>query len=388
MKTILLFFLLTSSLLSAQFVKGTVVDDTGHRISNVNIYLDGTKTGTVSIEDGTFTLNLSTQKYGNLVFQKEDYETFTVGLPDLINKNSKVLLIKTSINEEKKIAPFTSEAYEKYINYFLNAFIGVDQENVKIKNLKSLKFSYDERNRFLTIKASKPLIIENKNLGYEISYNLISFSTDFKRSNMVNYTGTSFFKETKNTDNVKLNRMNAYEGSFLHFLRSIYDNKIVETGFIIYQANRTPNPFYPSEKELNTLNNYLESATQSELNSIPENIKDISRRKNDQSPYLLTISKTNATDADYVKRLSGQVFLNFKDILKINYSKFYYELKGKDFVKRKNRNLLSSFLYSEGGSFEISKEGNITTPDQLINEGDFSKNKIENMLPLDYQLGD
>lgn len=158
MKTILLFFLLTSSLLSAQFVKGTVVDDTGHRISNVNIYLDGTKTGTVSIEDGTFTLNLSTQKYGNLVFQKEDYETFTVGLPDLINKNSKVLLIKTSINEEKKIAPFTSEAYEKYINYFLNAFIGVDQENVKIKNLKSLKFSYDERNRFLTIKASKPLI--------------------------------------------------------------------------------------------------------------------------------------------------------------------------------------------------------------------------------------
>ncbi|RQO41771.1 hypothetical protein DBR39_03930 [Chryseobacterium sp. KBW03] len=387
MKTILLFFLLASSVFSGQVIKGSVVDDTGRRIDNVNIYLDGTKTGTVSKEDGSFTLNLSTQKYGNLVFQKEDYETFTIGLPDVINKTLKVVLTKTNAIEEIRLVPYTPEAYQNYINYFLDTFIGNNREDVKIKNQRSLKFSYDKKNKLLKVKAPNTLIIENKNLGYEISYNLISFSADFN-SKMVNYTGTSFFKESKNTDKVKLNRMNAYEGSLLHFFRSIYDHKIVEAGFIVNQVVRIPNPQYPSEEELNTLKNYLEIVNKPDLNTIPENIREIARRKNAQSQYMLAIVKTKIPDLDYVKRSDGQVFLEFKDILQVNYPKFYYELKGKEFVKRANRNILSSFLHSDGESFEISKEGNITTPDQLINEGDFSKNKIENMLPLDYQLGD
>ncbi|KAB1229855.1 carboxypeptidase-like regulatory domain-containing protein [Chryseobacterium viscerum] len=387
MKTILLFFLLASSVFSAQMVKGTVVDDTGHRIDNVNIYLDGTKTGTISKEDGSFTLNLSTQKYGNLVFQKEDYETFTIGLPDVINKTLKVVLTKTNAIEEIRLVPYTPEAYQNYINYFLDTFIGNNREDVKIKNQRSLKFSYDKKNKLLKVKAPNTLIIENKNLGYEISYNLISFSADFN-SKMVNYTGTSFFKESKNTDKVKLNRMNAYEGSLLHFFRSIYDHKIVEAGFIVNQVVRIPNPKYPSEEELNTLKNYLELVNKPDFNTIPENIREIASRKNAQSQYMLAIVKTKIPDLDYVKRSDGQVFLEFKDILQVNYLKYYYELKGKEFVKRANRNILSSFLHSDGESFEVSKEGNITTPDQLINEGDFSKNKIENMLPLDYQLGD
>jgi glucan phosphoethanolaminetransferase (alkaline phosphatase superfamily) len=60
----------------------------------------------------------------------------------------------------------------------------------------------------------------------------MSFSADFN-SNMVNYTGTSFFRETKNSDKVKLNRMNAYDGSMLHFFRSIYNNTISEDKFIV-----------------------------------------------------------------------------------------------------------------------------------------------------------
>lgn len=386
MKTVLLFFFLTSSLLSAQSVKGTVLDNTGHRISDVNIYLDGTKTGTISREDGSFTLNVSTQKYGNLVFQKEDYETFTTGLAEVMDKTLKVVLTKTHTIEEIRLVPYTSEAYRNYINYFLDTFIGYNQKEVKIKNQRSLKFSYDKKNKFLKVKAPNMLIIENKNLGYEINYNLITFSADFN-SKMVNYTGTSFFKETKNSNKVKLNRMNAYEGSPLHFFRSIYDNKIAEAGFIVNKVVRVPNPKYPSAEELNTLKNYLELVTKPDLNTIPENIREISHRKNTQSQYMLAIVKTKIPDLDYVKRFNGQVFLEFKDILQVNYSKFYYDLKGKKFVKRTNPNISSSFLYSDGESFEVSKEGNITTPDLLINEGDFSKNKIENMLPLDYQLG-
>ncbi|UHO37714.1 carboxypeptidase-like regulatory domain-containing protein [Chryseobacterium capnotolerans] len=389
MKTILLFFLFVYSVSFAQIIKGTVVDDKEHRLNNVNIYIDGTKTGTVSQEDGTFTLSLSPPTSGNIIFQKEDYETFSTEVSEVINKNLKVVLTKTNTIEEIVLIPYTSEAYTKYIHAFLRNFIGDDLENVRIKNQKTLKFSYDKKKKLLRVKAPKTLLIENKNLGYEIEYNLIDYSTDFN-TNITNYTGTSFFKETKNTDRVKINRMNAYDGSSLHFFRSIYNNKVSENGFIINQVVKLPNSNYPTEEELNTLKDFMTQLKLSETINIPEDIKDISRRKNSQQSYILAITKTLIPDSDYVKRTNEQVIFGFKDILQVNYTKIPYEdIKKNQFIKGKYSRNLTTYLYSdEGESFEVSKDGNITTPDQLVTQGEFSRNKIEKMLPLDYQLGD
>lgn len=388
-KTVLLFlFLFPFSLSIAQLIQGTVVNDAEQKIPNVSIYIDGTKIGTTSKEDGSFSLNLPSKNIGNIIFQKEDYETFATSISEVLNKKLKVVLLKTNTIEEVRIIPYTEEAYKRYINYFLNNFIGNDQQNVKIKNQKSLKFAYDKKNKTLKVKAPKTLIIENKNLGYEIEYNLMSFSADFN-SNMVNYTGTSFFKETKNSNNVKLNRMNAYDGSLLHFFRSIYNNTISEDKFIVNHVVQVPNPKYPTEEELNILKNFMEVSRASKtLFKIPEEISDISHRKTSQKPYALAITKTMIPDSDYVKRDGKKVFFSFKDMLQVNYSKYYYELKGKQFIKSTIPVVISSYLHPEGETFEVSKDGNISNPDLLITEGEFSKNKIENMLPLDYQLGD
>lgn len=388
-KTVLLFlFLFPFSFSMAQMIQGTVVNDAEQKISNVSIYIDGTKIGTTSKEDGSFSLNLPSKNIGNIIFQKEDYETFATPVSEVLNKKLKVVLLKTNTIEEVTIIPFTEEAYKNYINYFLNTFIGNDKENVKIKNQRSLKFAFDKKNKTLKVKAPKTLIIENKNLGYEIEYNLMSFSADFN-SNMVNYTGTSFFRETKNSDKVKLNRMNAYDGSMLHFFRSIYNNTISQDKFIVNHVVQIPNPKYPTAEELNILKNFMEMTRSSKtILKIPEEISDISHRKNTQKPYALAITKTMIPDSDYVKRDGKNVLFSFKDMLQVNYSKYYYELKGKQFIKTTIPVVISSYLHPEGETFEVSKDGNISTPDLLIAEGDFTKNKIEYMLPLDYQLGD
>jgi len=203
-KTIFLFLFLFPLYVSfSQNIKGSIVNDTGQRLSNVNIYLDGTKTGTVSGEDGSFMIELPAHAGGNLVFQKEQYETYSISSSQILNRTLKVVLNKTNEIEEIEIIPYTEEAYKNFITYFLDNFIGYDRENVKIKNQRSLKFAYDKKNNTLKVKAPKTLLIENKNLGYEIEYNLISFSADFG-SQMVNYTGTSFFRETKESQKVKL----------------------------------------------------------------------------------------------------------------------------------------------------------------------------------------
>lgn len=387
-KTILLFLIfLPFYLIIAQVIKGTVVDESGQRIPNTHIYLDGSKTGTISKEDGSFILNIPSNNTGNIVFQKDDYDSFTAAISELINKTLKVVLTKTNAIEEIRLIPYTEEAYKNYINYFLDTFIGYDKENVKIKNQRTLKFSFDKKNKFLKVKAPKTLIIENKTLGYEIQYNLINYSVDFN-TNMINYSGTSFFKETKNSDKVKLNRMNAFDGSLLHFFRSIYQNKIAEEGFIINKIVKIPNPKYPTEEELNKLKDFMQITKKSGTIKLPEDISDILKRKNNEKPYALALTKSKIPDSDYTKRNGGQVLFKFDDMLQVNYQKYFYESKGKAFIKTTVPVSLSSYLHSEGEIFEISKEGNITNPDLLINEGDFSKNKIENMLPLDYRLGD
>lgn len=387
-KTIILFlFILPFYIVTAQVIKGHVVNDSGSQISGVNIYIDGTKTATVSKEDGSFSLSTTSGNLGNVIFQKDEYETFATAVSEVMNKTLKVVLTKTNTIEEIRLVPYTPEAYRNYINYFLDTFIGSDRDNVRIKNQKSLKFSYDKKNKFLKVKAPNTLIIENKNLGYEIQYNLISYSSDFN-AHIVNYTGTSFFKETKNSDKIKLNRMNAYDGSSLHFFRSIYGNTISEEKFIVNHVVKIPNPQYPTEEELKLLADFKPVLISSSVVKVPENIRDISQRKNSQKPYTLAIVKTLIPDSEYVTRKDGKVFFSFKDMLQVNYQKYFYELEGKKFIKSKIPIVLSSFLHPEGEVFEVSKEGNITDPDQLISEGDFSKNKIENMLPLDYQPGD
>ncbi|WP_267404360.1 MULTISPECIES: carboxypeptidase-like regulatory domain-containing protein [unclassified Chryseobacterium] len=387
-KTLLLFLvLLPFYQVIAQIIKGTVTNDAEQKIANVTIYIDGTKIGTNSKEDGSFSLNSPANNSGNIVFQKEGYETFSTPLSAVLNKTLKVVLLKSNDIEEVRIIPYTEEAYKNFINYFLDNFLGFDRENVRIKNQRTLKFAFDKKNQILKVKAPKTLLIENKILGYQIEYNLINFAADFN-TKMVNYVGTSFFRETKNSDKIKLNRMNAYDGSALHFFRSIYQNTISKDQFIVNHVVKVPNPKYPTEEELARLSNFKEMARISKISSVPNDILDISQRKNANKPYALAITKTLIPDTDYVKRENRKVLFTFKDMLQVNYQKYEYELKGKQFIKTKDPVVISSFLHPEGETFEVSKDGNITNPDLLITEGDFSKNKIENMLPLDYQLGD
>lgn len=385
-KTVLLFLMICPFyVLFSQTIKGTVVNDIDKPIENVNIYLDGTKTGTTSAADGSFIL--TSKNNNSLVFQKDNYETVIVNTSDVLNKKLKVVLIKAKEIEEVVIIPFTETAYKNYIKYFLDSFIGSDQSNIKIKNQRSLKFSYDKTNKILRVKAPQTLIIENKNLGYIIDYNLQDFVGDFENKT-TRYTGTSFFKETKNTDKVKLNRMNAYDGSQVHFFRSVFANKVADEGFIVNQITKFPNSKYPTEEELQRLKDFTEMFKSKGTLNIPEDILDIGNRKRSEQPYKIGITKTQIPETDYTKKTDNKLFLDYDYMMQINFKRYFYELQKGQFVKTTIPIVETSFLHPENDTFEIYTNGNTSNPGMLTNQGEFTKNKIEFLLPLDYQLGD
>lgn len=387
-KTILLLMIILPFYLSiAQVIKGTVVNDAEKPIANVNIYLDGTKTGTISGSDGSFILNLPSKNNNSLVFKKNDYETFTTNTSEVLNKTLKVVLIKSKEIEEVVIIPFTEAAYKNYIHFFLDSFIGYDKENVKIKNQRSLKFAYDKSNKILNVKAPQTLIIENKNLGYTIEYNLIEFSANFDE-NTTRFVGTSFFKETKSSDKVKLNRMNAYDGSQVHFFRSVFANKVADEGFIVNQITKFPNSKYPTEEELQRLKDFAEMFKSKGTMNVPDDILDIGNRKRNEQPYKIAITKTQIPETDYTKKTDNKLYLDYDHMMQINFKKYFYELKKGQFVKATIPIIQTSFLHPENDTFEIYSNGNTSNPGMLTNQGEFTKNKIEFLLPLDYELGD
>jgi hypothetical protein len=390
MKRILLFCIYLGFVCSffSQTISGKIQAESGSAISDVNVYLDGTKISTVSTSDGRFTLDIHGQKSGNLIFQKDSYETSIFPVDKAIGKSVKVIINKVSDIEEVVIVPYTEQAYKDFINYFLDQFIGLDRDNIRIKNQRMLRFSYDKKNHFLKVKAPETLIIENKKLGYTIQYNLINFEADLKAKS-TSYLGTSFFKETSFRKEIVLNRMNAYKGSMMHFLRSLYNNELEKEGFIVNHARRIPNPAYPTETELQRLNDHFEIVKSQKNSTLPwtDELEAISQKKMKNTEFLMAILKTKMRESDFTKRKDDRLFIDFEDLLQVNYQKYYYEIKKGEFVKSAGVVTQSSFIHPEAMEFEIFKEGLSSEPDQLILEGDFSRQNISKMLPLDYQFG-
>ena len=183
--------------------------------------------------------------------------------------------------------------------------------------------------------------------------------------------------------------MNAYNGSLMHFFRSLYNNELEKEGFIVNHAKRLPNPKYPTEAELQKLEDYMGFVRTQKLMTVnlsPE-LEDISRRKMKNPPFVLAILKTKIKASDFTKRRDGRLFLDFEDLLMVNYQKYFYDIKKGEFVKSAGVVSQSSILHPEAKAFEIFPDGNCSEPDLLILEDTFSNQNVSKMLPLDYQFG-
>jgi hypothetical protein len=80
----------------------------------------------------------------------------------------------------------------------------------------------------------------------------------------------------------------------------------------------------------------------------------------------MAILKTRMKEADFTKRKYGRLFLDFEDLLQVNYQKYYYEIKKGEFVKSSGVVAQTSFIHPEAMQFEIFKEGLSSEPDQFV----------------------
>ena len=225
-------------------ISGKIIDDaTKQPLQGASVFAENTTIGTATNEQGFFTLRLPGGGYSiAITFTGYQTETKRVTAGDAGNNEMLIEIKKKEKALEEFVVKSTSEVadgLQKYGDFFLENFIGKTENGRQsyIKNKEALKFFYYRRAKRLKILATAPLEIVNDALGYTIKYQLDSFVHEYNTQVSL-YTGNPLFQEMQSNDQAQLEKWKvarkvAYNGSILHFMRSMYQKKLKEEGFEI-----------------------------------------------------------------------------------------------------------------------------------------------------------
>lgn len=241
---------------SQQQVRGVVYDAaTKKPLEAVVVYLDGTTKGTITDTDGRFALTIDANFDESIIISYLGYKTVVVNPSTIVNQENFLVYLTEEIESLDPIYLETDDwSREKKLRYFKKYFIGEleIQQKCKITNEKAIHLYYSSSEETLYASASVPLIIKNKYLGYEITYFLRTFELKFsvgssglRLVNSIYFSGTSFFREYyRNIKNKHIaRREKTFNGSKLHFMRSLALKKLEENNFRVFYKGFAGNPY-------------------------------------------------------------------------------------------------------------------------------------------------
>ena len=217
-----------------------VIDaDTKEPITGASVYLNRTTIGGVTDISGKYELNTTTILYTQLIISCIGYEKVVVEkpfefLPDTIFlKEKSILMDEVSVSVKAK-SVFSEK---KKMQAFREQLFGVTfpQRSCRILNEKDVRLLYDPEANKLHGYANVPLKIENYYLGYDILFELIEFTIEFKEKKSLNpenvgsvsIIGFASFKEkSKLTPQIKNLRLKIYNVSKNRFFKSLAQKEI------------------------------------------------------------------------------------------------------------------------------------------------------------------
>lgn len=238
--------------LYAQTVSGTVYDSvTKEPLLGASVYFEGTTIGGITNEQGKFSLYSEITSTSQLIVSYLGYTDVVLSLSG--NKPLTVYLIpKEESLDEVVVRASPLFTRKELVAAFRTQFLGTTKagQSCKILNEDALRLYYNASKKQLTVTSDEVLRVKNPYLGYEIRFRLydckISYvAKSIKPYHVIQsyYAGTSFFiDEKKDVRKYKKRRQEVYEGSSLHFMRTVATETWDEEDFAIYKKGL---PTYP-----------------------------------------------------------------------------------------------------------------------------------------------
>nr|WP_321246486.1 carboxypeptidase-like regulatory domain-containing protein [uncultured Psychroserpens sp.] len=245
-----LFLFLFISISHSQTFSGTVLDvATNEPLESVSVYFDNTTIGTSTNDKGAFSIEFVDAVQSTLVISFLGYEK--VFIADYRTKNNITILLKESINELDAVVIDADDGMSRELKMkkFKREFLGKSEngKSCKILNEKDIKLRYNKREKTLSAWSNTPILVRNKNLKYEISFEIIDFEITLGNWGVssVSYSGTSFFNDldTKKKKRISKNRLSTYEGSVQHFIRALFNKQLKENGYVFGAKGFVVDPY-------------------------------------------------------------------------------------------------------------------------------------------------
>lgn len=393
---VLLVWLLYPLCSSAQIIyRGTVTDkESGRPVQAASVFFSNTSYGATSRADGTYKLNIPAPGTYDMVVAAIGYETFTLHVtpatPDTIH-----VALQPKVKELEAIVlqSFEKDGWKKWGKTFKESFLGSTGNalDCEIVNYEDIRFRYDKDKRELIAIAYKPLIIENRALGYTIQYQMEQFSFNFRQGYLL-YTGYPLFEEMKSSEKQEKKwarkREQVYWGSLMHFMRSLYEGRLTENSFKVRYMTLLPNVEKQRVKALYKLIKFTPDGKP--VKASYDSVFYYNQIMK-QADELELVNDTTVTADSIAYRIDvATVGLQFPEYLKVEYT----EKKGPAFAEQLSAsaqwraNPASNIKLMTNEPLRVNSNGAFYNPVNLVTSGYWSwSEKMSNMLPFDFKSG-
>jgi hypothetical protein len=357
-----LFLILLSFFVSKTFsqasqytVTGKVIDkNTKAPLQGASVFAQNTTFGMATDAEGNFRLRLPNGGY-ELIVTFTGYETENIRISNASDDKNlliEVAPIEKSLQEVSVVfSTEVKDGWQKYGDFFTENFIGKSafSQQTNIKNPEVLKFYFSKKRNRLKVLASEPLLVENLALGYNIKFAIDSFTYEYD-NNTAQFVGYPLFEEMPGTAEKGIvwqqNRIKAYNGSLLHFMRSLYNKNLSAEGFEVQFLVKNNDEV----KTIRLKNPYLA------LNYLRDDSTNTVEFRPNQ-PDMIVI---------YTKAKPEPAFLNFDPKAK------------KDFQ-------VSTVSIAKDASIVIEENGYFFEQTDITANGYWGFEKVGDMLPYDYR---
>lgn len=374
----LFLFGLQQSLWSQGVISGIVLNEsTAQPLGGASIYINGSTAGTVSSETGHFRLQALPNGFYDVVVSFVGYEVIVYRAVIQSKDISITFKMSRKETELRKVVVLSRDARERWLKMLKENFLGITlpAQKSSIKNEDEILFDMASRDS-MRAYSLVPLVVENRELGYRIYFELVEFYYN-ARNQQTYFYGYSRYEELSSREKIPAKYLRArqryYRGTMLHFYHTLIDSTTKEEGF-------------------NLLNiRYLEKTDSSQSGKQPlvisggGGLQPVSGRMAAGYPvYRNEVVSKDTVENNIVYRL------HWKDKLRVIYTKDPFN---KTYLQKKMLMLgsLPKGVYSEmeilSDPVIMDGNGSLYNPLAIQVSGYWSYEKLANMLPMDYKLG-
>ncbi|NNE69646.1 MAG: carboxypeptidase-like regulatory domain-containing protein [Rhodothermales bacterium] len=346
-------------------ITGQITDaESGTPLPGAHVFIASSQRGTISDENGRYALEAIVPGAHRLYISMLGYEPVAVDTLFRARAYQFDFALQPKILEVGEVT-VTAEGdpdWARQLERFIRLFIGESPNSleVDIVNPEVLDFT-DKLGRF-SARASEPLIIENRALGYRIQYFLNDFQATAGRTQ---YDGEPLFSELEPQNEADIERwgrkrQEAFMGSFRHLLLALLAERSERQGFKLYSR--------PSISVTGTTPGGRTQQLQSQQRFPIENPSSLFTPGETRDEHILDF--TGFVEIVYMGETESEAYLN-------------WQRRG----RRAKPKFQTSWINLENGPTVFDYKGDVVDPYGVTFYGYLAFERVADQVPKEYRPG-